>query len=484
MDAARDRRLRGPAPAAEAAGLPHAGLGRRGRGRGAGRLAALDAGRATTSPIPPPGWCARPRRLCIDRLRAAKARARGLPRPLAAGAADRAADRRIRWSGPRTSRWPSCWPWSGCRRWSGRCSCCTTCSTRTMPRSPRPWAAPSRPCASSPAAPASTSARPARASPSARRRPRAWPRPSWPPPPSGDMAGALGPAGRGRRAGHRRRRQAQGGAARPGRARRHRAAVRGPGLARRRAWRTCDVRAARINGYPGLVLTCRDGPETLAFQPGEDGLIAADLHGPQPGQAGPRRATPLRGEAQPPLGSSSPSCPGHGDISSDQGLIGLSSGRRLDPGRGSSRAAVARPAARGGQQRGRHHHEEDHQPEELAVRPALAAPAPRPASGRPAACSTPKYSRAPMAASVTRRAPARRSHMIMRPSPKSRTPTGGSNIGPAQARRQLLWGRTTRRRCGLPRRLAREPRAARMIPWCASTNASSTRSSRAFARPT
>jgi RNA polymerase sigma-70 factor (ECF subfamily) len=32
---------------------------------------------------------------------------------------------------------------------------------------------------------------------------------------------------------------------------------------------------ARVNGYPGFVLTLADGPETVAFQPGEDGLIAA-----------------------------------------------------------------------------------------------------------------------------------------------------------------------------------------------------------------
>ena len=46
------RGLRGPAPAAEAARLPHAGLGRRGRGRRAGRLAALDAEPGRASPIP------------------------------------------------------------------------------------------------------------------------------------------------------------------------------------------------------------------------------------------------------------------------------------------------------------------------------------------------------------------------------------------------------------------------------------------------
>jgi RNA polymerase sigma-70 factor (ECF subfamily) len=36
-----------------------------------------------------------------------------------------------------------------------------------------------------------------------------------------------------------------------------------------------DVRAARINGYPGWVISLGDGPETIAFQPGGDGLIAA-----------------------------------------------------------------------------------------------------------------------------------------------------------------------------------------------------------------
>jgi RNA polymerase sigma-70 factor (ECF subfamily) len=35
------------------------------------------------------------------------------------------------------------------------------------------------------------------------------------------------------------------------------------------------VSAVRINGYPGFVLGLADGPETIAFQPGEDGKIAA-----------------------------------------------------------------------------------------------------------------------------------------------------------------------------------------------------------------
>jgi len=47
------------------------------------------------------------------------------------------------------------------------------------------------------------------------------------------------------------------------------------------AWRggglsaVTDIRTARVNGYPGLVVSFGDGPETIAFQPGEDGLIAA-----------------------------------------------------------------------------------------------------------------------------------------------------------------------------------------------------------------
>ena len=47
-------------------------------------------------------------------------------------------------------------------------------------------------------------------------------------------------------------------------------AWRGGGLANVTA-----VRTARINGYPGLVLSLGDGPETIAFQPGDDGQIAA-----------------------------------------------------------------------------------------------------------------------------------------------------------------------------------------------------------------
>jgi RNA polymerase sigma-70 factor (ECF subfamily) len=35
------------------------------------------------------------------------------------------------------------------------------------------------------------------------------------------------------------------------------------------------LKSVRINGYPGFVLSLEDGPETMAFQPGEDGKIAA-----------------------------------------------------------------------------------------------------------------------------------------------------------------------------------------------------------------
>jgi RNA polymerase sigma-70 factor (ECF subfamily) len=35
------------------------------------------------------------------------------------------------------------------------------------------------------------------------------------------------------------------------------------------------LRSVRINGYPGFVLSLEDGPETMAFQPAEDGRIAA-----------------------------------------------------------------------------------------------------------------------------------------------------------------------------------------------------------------
>ncbi|MGZ6038113.1 MAG: RNA polymerase sigma factor SigJ [Phenylobacterium sp.] len=47
-------------------------------------------------------------------------------------------------------------------------------------------------------------------------------------------------------------------------------AWRGGGLSNVTAMRT-----ARINGYHGLVLSLGDGPETIAFQPGDDGRIAA-----------------------------------------------------------------------------------------------------------------------------------------------------------------------------------------------------------------
>lgn len=45
-------------------------------------------------------------------------------------------------------------------------------------------------------------------------------------------------------------------------------------------WRHGDLgirrlEAVRVNGYPGLLLELEDGPETFAFEPGEDGKIAA-----------------------------------------------------------------------------------------------------------------------------------------------------------------------------------------------------------------
>jgi len=36
-----------------------------------------------------------------------------------------------------------------------------------------------------------------------------------------------------------------------------------------------NLRTTRINGYPGFVVSLGDGPETIAFQPGQDGRIAA-----------------------------------------------------------------------------------------------------------------------------------------------------------------------------------------------------------------
>jgi RNA polymerase sigma-70 factor (ECF subfamily) len=47
-------------------------------------------------------------------------------------------------------------------------------------------------------------------------------------------------------------------------------AWRGGGLGRVR-----DAKTMRINGYAGFVVTLEEGPETIAFQPGEDGRIAA-----------------------------------------------------------------------------------------------------------------------------------------------------------------------------------------------------------------
>ena len=48
------------------------------------------------------------------------------------------------------------------------------------------------------------------------------------------------------------------------------------GLAWRQAWPPPGrIRPARINGYPGVVLEDDDGVQTIAFEPGEDGRLAA-----------------------------------------------------------------------------------------------------------------------------------------------------------------------------------------------------------------
>ena len=51
-------------------------------------------------------------------------------------------------------------------------------------------------------------------------------------------------------------------------------------LIRGLAWRTGwpppgRIRPARINGYPGVVVVDDEGSQTIAFEPGEDGLLAA-----------------------------------------------------------------------------------------------------------------------------------------------------------------------------------------------------------------
>ncbi len=48
------------------------------------------------------------------------------------------------------------------------------------------------------------------------------------------------------------------------------------GLRWRQGFATVEqVEMVRVNGYPGLLLHLADGPETIAFEPGEDGRIAA-----------------------------------------------------------------------------------------------------------------------------------------------------------------------------------------------------------------
>ena len=64
------------------------------------------------------------------------------------------------------------------------------------------------------------------------------------------------------------------------------------------AWRggglgaVTDVRGARINGYPGLVVSFADGPGTIAFEPGPDGLIAAVYMVRNPEKLGHVKAEP------------------------------------------------------------------------------------------------------------------------------------------------------------------------------------------------
>jgi RNA polymerase sigma-70 factor (ECF subfamily) len=48
------------------------------------------------------------------------------------------------------------------------------------------------------------------------------------------------------------------------------------GLISRGHWLPVEaVRAARINGYPGVIVRDREGLQTIAFQPGADDRIAA-----------------------------------------------------------------------------------------------------------------------------------------------------------------------------------------------------------------
>ena len=109
----------------------------------------------------------------------------------------------------------------------------------------------------------------------------------------------------------------------------------GPGLAPTAARRSSAVRSVRINGYPGLVLSLEDGPETIAFQPGEDGKIAAVYVVRNPEKLA--HVAERRGD--------------------------LARRRRARD------QVLASPPGRG-QQRGRHHDGEDQEPEDLA-RPAV-----------------------------------------------------------------------------------------------------------------
>jgi len=39
------------------------------------------------------------------------------------------------------------------------------------------------------------------------------------------------------------------------------------------SWESLEIRPARVNGYPGVILVSEDGPATVAFEPGPDGRL-------------------------------------------------------------------------------------------------------------------------------------------------------------------------------------------------------------------
>jgi RNA polymerase sigma-70 factor (ECF subfamily) len=69
------------------------------------------------------------------------------------------------------------------------------------------------------------------------------------------------------------------------------------GLTWRHGPKAHPVTQVRINGYPGFVLSLEDGPETIAFQPGEDGRIAAVYM-----MRNPEKLAHLDGGSPPPQG--------------------------------------------------------------------------------------------------------------------------------------------------------------------------------------